>query len=840
MKRLSVFLALAFLSIPLFAQDAPPEDWFWGKPIAAVQWTGVKHADRRELDAAMRSYIGKSFSEELWVELQARVYELDWFDRIEPAAFPADDSRTRVVIKFDVTEKPYVEALRVVGNSGLRSSDVLDVVKIKAGDIYNASKARLDELSVTRLYYEKGYPDAKVASQTQALPSGGVNVVFSVVEGSQVAIKEIRFSGNQVVSAQTLKGQLGLKEAGLFQTGAFQELKLEEDKQKILDYYRARGYVDAAIVDVVRTVSKDEKSGKNWLVLTFAVKEGRPWNFGGIAFEGNKVFTTEKLASLAYLKAGGVLNYRKLMQDKQRIDDLYYENGYIFNTIEFVEKRDEEKQSISYLVRVVERDRAHIESISFKGNAKTKERVMAREIPLEVGDIFSKAKIVEGLRNLYNTQYFSAIEPEMLPGSAENLMALVINVTEQSTADIQFGVTLSGLGASGSFPVSGLIKWNDKNFLGNGQTFGIELNASPTDQDLTFSFLDKWLFGKRLSGGIDLSFTHKRLSIGQDLIGPTFTTENVPDPYNSLAEFIAAGSTVPDAYKMPYDSWDFTLGLSTGYATRTPVGDLGFGLGVSTSLASVTYDDAKYRPYLKEIRDARGVWKLGNKLSARVYLNELDLWYNPSRGYYLSQRGTWAGLLQGETQHYVRSDSRLDAFATLFNIPVFEGWNLKWVLGAHSSFSAIMPQPGSAAATVNTTDALRIDGTFVGRGWSSLYGTEGGRTLWENWIELRMPIFEQFIWLDGFLDAAALRTETGLVKIAGGKGTIDTSKADFSSLAWDNLAMSVGFGFRFTLPQFPFRFYFAKRFAFDGANFDWQMNNGGALDFVISVSQPLN
>ena len=839
MKRLCLFIALALsLAAPAAFGEEAAADWFWGKPIAGVQWEGVKNADKRELDSAMRPYVGKAFSEELWVELQARVYELDWFDpaTIQSAAFPADEEKTKVLIKFTVTEKPAVDAVRVVGNSGLRSSDILDVVKIKAGDIFNPSKTKLDELAVRRLYLEKGYPDAQVSSSTSTGPSGGVVLSFAVVEGSQVAIKEIRFTGNVAFSSQTLKGQLSLKEAGLFQAGAFQELKLEEDKQKVVAYYRARGYVDAAVADVVRSVQKDEKSGKNWLVLTFALKEGRQWTYAGMAFEGNEIFGSDKLAALVFQKEGGILNYGKLMQDKQRIDDLYYENGYIFNSLDLAERRDEEKLSIAYTVRIVERDRAHIESITFKGNKKTKEAVMARELPLEVGDIFSKAKIVEGLRNLYNLQYFSAIEPEMLPGGGENLMDLVINVEEQSTADIQFGVTLSGLGEPDTFPVSGLIKWNDKNFLGNGQTFGIETNISPDTQDLTFSFLDNWLFGKRISGGIDLSLKHEQLWVGQDILGPIFYDEDVPDPYDSLAEFEAAGSSISSAYKMPYENWEVTLGLSGGYKIPTQIGDVGFGLGLSSTLSNVSYDSSKYRPYLKELRDAEGLWLLTNKVLVRGYLNDLDLWYNPGKGYYASQRLTWAGVFAGEAQKYIRSDSRLDAFATLFNIPVFEGWNFKWVLGAHTGFSAILPQPG-ASAVVNQTDALRIDGTFVGRGWSSLYDVEEGRTLWENWVELRMPIFEQFIWLDGFVDAAALRTETGLVVPTD--GAANAAQRDFSSLAWKNFAFSTGFGFRFTIPQFPFRFYFAKRFAFDGKSIDWAPDGASGMDFVISISQPL-
>jgi len=844
MKRIAFIITLVGCAALSFAQQST-DDWFWGKPIASIQWEGVKHVDRRELDATVHPYIGKTFTDEVWSDLQARVYELDWFDSIEPAAYPADKDKTQVLIKFVVVEKPAVETIRVSGNSGLRTNEILDVVQIKAGDLYNASKMKLDELAIKRLYQEKGDPAVQVSSASQSNASG-VAVIFSVVEGGQVSIKELRFTGNSAFSAKTLKAQLGLKEAALFQSGAFQEAKLEEDKVKLVSFYKSKGYIDAAVLDVTRSVSKDAKSGKNWLTLTFSMKEGKAWTYGGMSFDGNKIFGSDKLAALCSQKAGAVLNYTKVSQDKQKVDDLYYENGYIFNQLDLEEKRDEQKMTVSYVVHIVERDRAHIESIAFKGNKKTKEYVLARELPLEVGDIFSKAKVVEGLRNLYNLQYFSSIEPEMHQGSADNLMDLVVSVEEQSTADIQFGLTLSGLGSSSTsstFPLSGIVKWNEKNFQGKGQTIGVELTASPTDQVLTLSFLDGWLFGKRISGGIDLSLEHETLTTPQDIDGPTFP-DGVPDPYTSLKEYEDAGSTSSVTITMPYTYWDATLSLSTGYSTRSPIGlaTLGFGLGFSSSLTKVEYDATKYRPSSSDIRDIANNWLWTNKITARAYLNGLDLWYNPTKGYYASERLTYAGLIPSvEAQSYIRSDSRLDLYHTLFSIPINEDLKFKWVLGGHSALSAIMPHPGDKDPTVIYKDDLRIDGTFIGRGWSSLYSSiDDGRTLWDNWLELRMPILEQYFWLDGFIDADALYTQSGLLKVNSASVSIDSSKTSLFQLGWDNMVMSTGFGIRFTIPQFPFRFYFAKRFSFDGSSINWAPDGADGLDFVISMSQSLN
>ncbi len=235
---------------PVPQTEQPAADWFWGKPIAAIQWEGIVHADKRELDSATKDYIGKEFTADLWMEIQSKLYELDWFEKIDPTAIATDSTKTKVTIKFTVVEKPAIETVRVVGNSGIKNSDILDAVTEKVGDIYNQSKTRVDELAVRRLYLEHGYPDATVSStSTAAKGKNAVILTFSVIEGSQVAVKEIRFSGNTAVSSQTLKGKLSLKESGFLQNGAFQESKLEDDKKAIVDYYRSRGYVDAAVED---------------------------------------------------------------------------------------------------------------------------------------------------------------------------------------------------------------------------------------------------------------------------------------------------------------------------------------------------------------------------------------------------------------------------------------------------------------------------------------------------------------------------------------------------------------------------------------------------------------
>ncbi|HWP68858.1 MAG TPA: POTRA domain-containing protein, partial [Rectinemataceae bacterium] len=161
MKR--TLLALAFIAaFAVAGAQETADEWFWNKPIASVQWEGIKKANRNELDALLRNYTGKPFTQDLWLEMQSKLYELDWFESIEPQALPMADSSGQLILRFVVKEKPSLLSIRVSGNSGLRTSDVLGAISAKSGDIYNSVKANLDDVAIKKLYNEKGYPDAEV------------------------------------------------------------------------------------------------------------------------------------------------------------------------------------------------------------------------------------------------------------------------------------------------------------------------------------------------------------------------------------------------------------------------------------------------------------------------------------------------------------------------------------------------------------------------------------------------------------------------------------------------------------------------------------------------------
>ncbi|MDR3200974.1 MAG: outer membrane protein assembly factor BamA, partial [Spirochaetales bacterium] len=608
------FLLFSVLCVP--AQDYG--EWYAGKPIKDITFKGLISVSLNELNGIVDPYRGKDFSDAIFSELQNRLYALDYFEMISPTPIAGDALYESVILEFHVTERPVISEIRFNGNKRVRAGELLDVILVKNGDMITKTKIRVDEEAIRKLYLEKGFPEVKVQSSTENDRRPGRQiVVFDITEGNQTSIRTIQFSGNTAFSQSTLRKAMESREQSLFNSGAYSDQKFQADLRLIETYYKERGYVDAEVRNVNRESERDEEEDRVYLTLTIYVNEGDLYQYGGMSFEGNELFTTEQLTELLRVKPEGPINLTKVDQDYQRVADLYYENGYIFNTINREPVRDSTARTISYVVRIVERPRAHIENVIIRGNEKTKGFVLDREITLEPGDVFSKAKIITSLQNLYNLQYFSAVTPETPQGSADGLMDLIINVEESSTADIMFGLAFGG---SAEFPVSANVRWTDRNFLGNGQTFSVDVTASPVQQALTFNFLENWLLGKRWSGRLDFTIRHSEYSgIPQDIMAPIFDGnkpgENAfPDPftgeyvyasdgrpwnghnppsgaeidaYDLVTDYEYAGGTtaaVSSQYKMSYEAYDFSVGGSTGYRFLTPFGVLGTGLGLRTTL----------------------------------------------------------------------------------------------------------------------------------------------------------------------------------------------------------------------------------------------------------------
>lgn len=795
-RVLMLFLVLLF-TITAFAQTS--DTWYYGKKIRNIDFKGLENVNSMELSGITSPFIGQEFTDELYLDLLNRVYALDLFEDVSPIALPGDAKGDSVVIEFTVVEKPFVSQLKFTGNRHIRASELKAAISTKAKDIYNSSKILLDERAIRDLYLKKGYTNVRVSSTTVE-KDNEIEVTFEISEGRSTVVREISFMGNTVVSSKTLKGLLSMKTVGIFNKGAFQESQLEIDKQSIIAYYQNRGYVDVSILDVVRTVTYNEKDDCDELNIQYVIQEGAQYIFSGITFTGNTIFSTEQLRGLIKLQDGDVFNLGRFQEGLVAVTDLYFENGYTSNYFNPVESKNAETRQIAVNFMIMENPRSHIENIFIKGNEKTKDYVILRELPIESGDIFSKTKITTGLRNLFNLQYFSAIVPEIVAGSEENLVDVVLNLEEQSTTSIEFGVTFSGIADPDAFPVSLFFKWQDANVMGTGKLVSANTTLSTDSQSLALSYGDSWLFGMPISFSASAGISHT--------ISNTLRSVVLPD-----------GSINNKSYYMNYNQLSFDFGASLGRRWIPDYAILSVSGGISSSILRNFYDDTIYTPADKTIADNQKRWGMKNSIWVAGSIDARDLNYDPSRGWFAKQQFSWTGLVPtAEKQFFMSSDTKAEIYFTLLDLPITDVWNLKFVLAGLTSLSFVEPTPNTELSSSNM---LYIDGMFTGRGWSSLYSTHRGQALWNNTVELRMPVAPGIFALDFFFDAAVIK---------------DTARTFFTDLNINDVFFSFGPGFRFSLPQFPLRMMLANTFQVKDGSVKWRNGEGPEWDFVLSFN----
>ena len=805
---------MSMLGLFLFAQVQ--EDWYKDKEIVSFKFKGLRAVQASDLSGIFSKYKGQKFSDEIYLEILQHLYDLDYFIDIQPQAVPADPSYSYVRLEFFFVEKPFVKKIKFTGNNAVRAGTLLEKCALKKDTIYNEDKLRSDTLAIRAFSLEKGYSNINVSTNVEDdKEDNSVSVEYVINEGMQTVVSKIFFEGNEKIADKVLKKVLATKEAGIIRSGAFQESMIENDKELIKFYYGEKGYINGHIENIRQEIDPESDNVKQRIILTYIIYEGEQFVYEGVNFTGNRIFKTDELEAKIKLEKGDVFNLKRLEMGYNAIADLYFENGYSATQISKKDIIDETARTIRYEIEIKESKRSHVENVIIRGNTKTKDYVIMRELLFTSGDVFSKKRFFNSLRNIYNLRYFSSIVPDVKPGSEDGLLDVILNVEETSTANIQFGITFSGVSDANTFPMSIFLQWEERNLVGRGSELSANVTAGPDKQSATLGYTENWFLGLPLAVGFELSATHKQEFSFQDIIPPF----GVPDPYPSLDDY-KADISLAEAYKMKYDRAEFGFGINSSYRWYPLFATLTLRGGINFNLVKNFYDASLYRPFDEAIRHQREAWRFSNNLWTRFSVDNRDFVYDPSKGWFLSQQFSFFGIFPKiESEYFFRSETKGELYFTLLDYPVAESWHLKFVLAFYSGFSFQVPTTGKSISRLNK---LTIDGMFNGRGWYNAGGAGQGDVMQNNWIEFRMPLAQGIISFDFFFDAIATKPDLKSLK----------------SLSINDYFFSFGPGVRFTLPQFPLRLMFANTFRSKNGKPYWGNGKGADWKFVLSFNIP--
>jgi len=431
-----------------------------GSPIRRIQVDGLGRTPESEVLGRMRIRVGERYDAEA-VELEAgRLFALGKFERVlGPFVSEFQDG---VAVRFEVTEKPLVYRVQLSGRESISETDLVSGVpalRTREGELFNGYLAQQDEETIREKYLEKGYLFVQVAHET-SVSARGISVAFLITEGSRVRIRDVRFVGNRSVPDGDLLSLMRTREKdfwyfGLVRPGFFNYQDLQFDTVSIKRHYRSLGFLDArAETSEVRLDPDQER-----MVVTIRIDEGPQYTFRGYRFTGNSVFADRILRDLCSSPVGKPYSEDRMEADRQTVLDYYKDRAFIFAEVERFFVFAETGTDVYIRFDIVENNEIHINQVLIRGNRKTEDRVVRRELEFYPGERIDHSRLVKSRSNLARLGIFEDIgysyEPTGTPGSRD----IVVNVDEAGRGQIVFGI-----GVTNHFGVIGNLQITLRNF----------------------------------------------------------------------------------------------------------------------------------------------------------------------------------------------------------------------------------------------------------------------------------------------------------------------------------------------------------------------------------------
>jgi outer membrane protein insertion porin family len=483
--------------------------------IGGIKVTGAQFTDANAIIGVSSLQIGKKikFPGPDVPKAMKALWKLRLFDDVQIVK----DKMVGDVIFFEIRlkERPHITTFSYKGAKKNQHDDLNHIVNrfIPKGTIVTESNKANAIFGIEKYYREKGYLDTKVTieEQQEEKRANGVKLVFNVERNARVKIQDITFEGNNNATTRKLRKQLDKthRKAKIFSSSKLIADDYTDDKKKLLKYYSNIGYRDAKIV--TDSVWR-EKDGD--LKIHMKIDEGRRYYFRNITWKGNSIYEAETLTKVLGIQKGDIYNGELLenrlrfSQDGRDVSSLYMDNGYLFFNVEPTEVSIE-GDSIDLDMRIYEGPQATIDRVTIKGNDRTHEHVIRRELRTIPGDKFSRALIIRSQRQIIGLGYFNqenlGINTPVNP--QRGTVDIEYKVEEKPSDQLELSAGWGGFGVVGTLGVS-FNNFSIRNVFkkgawsplpqGDGQRLSIRAQSNGKFfQSYNASFSEPWLGGKK-------------------------------------------------------------------------------------------------------------------------------------------------------------------------------------------------------------------------------------------------------------------------------------------------------------------------------------------------------
>jgi len=406
-----------------------------------------------------------------------------------------------------VVENQVINRVAFEGNKKAKDEQLKAEVQSKPRGTLSRPTVQADVQRIIEIYHRSGRFDVRVEPKIIDLPNNRVDLVFEITEGDKTGVREIRFVGANAFSYGRLKDIIKTSESNwlsfLQSTDIYDPDRVEADRDLLRRFYLKHGYADVRIVSAVGEYDPARKG----FIITFTIDEGGQYRVGTVDVVSNvHAIDPASLRSKLKLNSGNVYNADLVEKSVEAITVEAAKRGYAFASVRPRGDRDFQTKTINLAFVVEEGTRAYIERININGNTRTRDYVIRREFDVGEGDAYNRALIDRAERRLKNLNYFKSVKITNEPGSAPDRVVLNVNVEEMATGEFSIA---GGYSTADGFIAEASVA--DRNLMGRGQYAKAAVTYGQHTRGVDLSFVEPYLLGYRMAGGIDL-FARQQLA----------------------------------------------------------------------------------------------------------------------------------------------------------------------------------------------------------------------------------------------------------------------------------------------------------------------------------------
>jgi outer membrane protein insertion porin family len=429
------------------------------------------------------------------------IYGMKFFEKVEA-------HQQGGTLLFRVTERPLISQIEILGNEEVNDDEIREQMKAKKFNILDINTLKADVNKIEKFYEDKGFYLARAKYEVKKINDRNVIVTINIKEYDNVRVKKITFLGNEALKDDELKTFMQTREDSFFSffsnAGNFKEFNFQGDIERIKYLYKSRGYLQVNVGTPSITVTEDKK----WIFITVKINEGPKFTVNNIFFGGDLLFSDGEMRQKLSLKPNETYSEESLRKDIQALTEMYQDEGYAFanvlRTLEIVPGENKVDIVFSFEKGQI----AYFGKISVKGNTKTRDKVVRRELRIHEGMRYSGSLLRKSKANVVRLGFFepgSVIFNTITPKGKDNVLDVEISIKERQTGQISIGAGYST--ATKAFLQASV---SQNNFRGLGQVLNFSLSLSDQQNLFNLGFTEPYYNDTLWTAGFDVFNTVNR------------------------------------------------------------------------------------------------------------------------------------------------------------------------------------------------------------------------------------------------------------------------------------------------------------------------------------------